>query len=75
MGRIGLPLRLEKALMTSVQPTAFTVSDAVHYTGLSRSRLYELVRDGQIASFQVGGRRMFLRAALDAFFAKLAKVA
>ena len=35
----------------------------------------ELTRDGQIASFQVGGRRMFLRAALDAFFAKIAKVA
>ncbi len=57
------------------EPLAFTVSDAVAYTGLSRSRLYELLRDGQIASFNVGGRRMFLRSALDAFFAKLAKVA
>lgn len=58
-----------------LEPAAFSVADAVRYTGLSRSRLYELIRDGQIASFNVGGRRMFLRSALDAFFAKLAKVA
>lgn len=61
--------------VVSTSPLAFTVSDAVAYSGLSRSRLYELVRDGQIASFQVGGRRMFMRAALDAFFAQIAKVA
>jgi excisionase family DNA binding protein len=60
---------------STLAPVALSVADAVRYTGLSRSRLYELVRDGQIASFQVGGRRMFLRSALDAFFAKLAKVA
>ena len=62
-------------MISTVQPAAFNVADAVRYTGLSRSRLYELLRDGQIASFQVGGRRMFLRAALDAFFAKIATVA
>jgi excisionase family DNA binding protein len=62
-------------MTVGVEPAAFNVADAVRYTGLSRSRLYELIRDGQIASFNVGGRRMFLRSALDAFFAKLAKVA
>lgn len=61
--------------MVQPLPLAFNVRDAVTYTGLSRSRLYELVRDGQIASFHVGGRRMFLRSALDAFFARLAQVA
>ena len=62
-------------MILPIEPAAFGVPDAVRYSGLSRSRLYELVRDGQIASFQVGGRRMFLRSALDAFFAKIAKVA
>ena len=62
-------------MTVNIEPAAFNVADAVRYTGLSRSRLYSLVRDGQIASFHVGGRRMFLRSALDAFFAKLGKVA
>jgi len=62
-------------MTVNIEPAAFNVADAVRYTGLSRSRLYSLLRDGQIASFHVGGRRMFLRSALDAFFAKLGKVA
>ena len=54
-----------------VVPAAFTVAGAVSYTGLSRSKLYELMKEGAIASFQVGGRRMFLRQALDGFFERL----
>lgn len=61
--------------MGSVLPTAFTVADAVKYSSLSRSRLYELMRSGDIASFHVGGRRMILRQALDAFFARQASAA
>lgn len=57
--------------MGTVLPAAFTVAGAVHYSGLSRSRLYELMRAGTIASFHVGGRRMILREAMDQFFAKL----
>ena len=55
----------------SLMPAAFTVAGAVTYSGLSRSRLYELMRAGDIASFHVGGRRMILREALDTFFANL----
>lgn len=63
--------------MTSppVLPVALTVASAVIYSGLSRSRLYELMKTGELASFQVGGRRMILRATLDGFFAKLAGAA
>jgi excisionase family DNA binding protein len=56
---------------SQVMPAAFTVAGAVSYTGLSRSKLYELMKDGAIASFQVGGRRMILRQALDNFFERL----
>jgi excisionase family DNA binding protein len=56
-------------------PAAFTVAGAVSYTGLSRSKLYELMKEGTIASFQVGGRRMILRDALDGFFARLTAAA
>lgn len=61
--------------ITSIEPLAFSIADAVRYSGLSRSRLYELIRTGELASFTVGGRRMIYRDAVIAFFAKLAKAA
>lgn len=54
-----------------VVPAAFTVAGAVTYTGLSRSKLYELMKQGAIVSFHVGGRRMIRREALDTFFDRL----
>jgi len=57
--------------ISPVNPLAFTVPDAVAYSGLSRSRLYQLIRSRELASLQVGGRRMIMRSALDSFFAKL----
>ena len=51
----------------AAQPYSFTVWGAMHYTGLGRSRIYKLVKAGEIASFTIGSRRMFLRADLDAF--------
>ncbi|WP_212743801.1 helix-turn-helix domain-containing protein [Caulobacter sp. 3R27C2-B] len=58
-----------------ILPIALNMTGAVAYSGLSRSRLYELMREGDLPSFQVGGRRMIRRDALDAFFAKLAEAA
>jgi len=62
-------------VQTQVLPAAFTVAGAVAYTGLSRSKLYELMREGDIASFQVGGRRMILREAIDTFFERVSRAA
>ncbi len=58
-----------------IQPIAFSVADAVTYSGCSRSRLYELMRSRDIASFQVGGRRMILREAIDRFISDMARAA
>jgi excisionase family DNA binding protein len=52
-------------------PLALTVAGASHYSGLSRSRLFALMKDGEIPSVLVGGRRMIFRSAVDGFFAKL----
>ena len=60
---------------TRIQPIAFSVADAVTYSGLSRSRLYELIRSRHVASFQVGGRRMILREAIDRFISDIARAA
>ena len=58
-----------------IKPVALSIPAAVAYSGLSRSRLYELMRDGSIPSVQVGGRRLIMRQAIDAFFTRLAGAA
>lgn len=58
-----------------IQPLAFTIADAVAYSGLSRSRLYILIQTGELPSLQVGGRRMIRRDALDALFDTFGKAA
>lgn len=62
-------------MTVTTQPLAFTITGAVSYSGLSRSRLYELIRAGDLPSLTVGGRRMIYRSDLDAFFANLRKAA
>ncbi|HAC01373.1 MULTISPECIES: helix-turn-helix domain-containing protein [Brevundimonas] len=54
-----------------VAPVAFTIPDAVAYSGFSRSRLYRLIQSEELPSLRVGGRRMIRRDALDAFFDRL----
>jgi len=55
----------------TVTPLAFNVRRAVHYTGLSRSKIYEFIADGQLKSFRVGGRRMFWGDDLVSFLLRL----
>lgn len=62
-------------IVEPIKPLAFTVHDAVAYSGLSRSRLYTLIQSNELPSLQVGGRRMILREALDGYFASLASAA
>lgn len=38
---------------------AFRPADAAKLIGVSRSRLYELVRDGELRGFSVGSIRLF----------------
>ena len=56
----------------AIKPIALTISDAVAYSRLSRSRLYRLIMSKELPSFLVGGRRMIRRDALDSFFDNLA---
>lgn len=55
-------------MAVSVEPIAFTIPDATLYSGLSRSRIYRLIKTGDLQAFRVGGRRMIRREALDRFF-------
>jgi excisionase family DNA binding protein len=45
---------------------ALRINDAVAISGLSRSTLYKLHADGKLRAVKVGGRRLILRADLEA---------
>jgi excisionase family DNA binding protein len=49
-----------------------TVEEAGERLSLSRSAVYELIREGEILSVKVGGRRRITQSALDAYVAGLA---
>ena len=57
--------------MTDIQitPYAFTVDGAAAYSSISRSQLYILMKAKALPSVKIRGRRMILRADLEAFFA------
>lgn len=58
-GREALPM----------EPISVRVPDAVRLTGLSRSSIYELMRDGDIEFVKVGSSTLVLVASLRAFIA------
>jgi excisionase family DNA binding protein len=45
---------------------ALRINDTVAISGLSRSTLYKLHADGKLRAVKVGGRRLILRADLEA---------
>lgn len=57
----------------SILPKWFGIKDAAHYSGLSKSLIELLVRDGHVTSSNVvrpgtsRGRRLILRESLDAW--------
>jgi excisionase family DNA binding protein len=49
---------------------AFRVNDAVRTYGVGRSKLYDLIKTGELAAIKVGGRRLIPRDALEALLQK-----
>ena len=58
-----------------VMPTAMQIQSAVSYSGISRSRLYVLMRGGEIEAVKVGKRRLVLRRSIDAFLERQPRAA
>jgi excisionase family DNA binding protein len=52
---------------TSNEPLTMTVADALHNSGLGRTKLYELINRGAIETIHVGKRRLVNFASLKAF--------
>ena len=59
------------AHLHSLQPLAVRISDACRMTGIGRSKLYELIKAGDIATVKVGTITLVPVAALEAFVARL----
>ncbi len=46
-------------------PLAVTVKDACRLSGVGRTTIYQLIRDGKLTSTHVGGRRLILFKSLE----------
>lgn len=51
--------------MDGLKPVSVSIPDASKLTGLSRSRLYELIGDGTLQTKKIGKRRLVPYAALE----------
>lgn len=50
----------------TLERLAYSVAEAAVVTGLSRSKLYELIQSRELASLKIGGRRLLRRESLVA---------
>lgn len=60
------------------QPTtklSYTVAEAEVAAGFPHSRIYQLIRDGDLVTFKVGRRRMISARALNDLIARLEREA
>lgn len=54
---------------------AYTMDQACEALAMNRSRIYAAIRDGTLATFKAGRRRMVSAKALEAYVAKLEREA
>jgi excisionase family DNA binding protein len=50
---------------------ALQMSEAAYVSGISRTRLYELIKDRTLPSVKAAGRRLILRSDLEKYFDRL----
>ena len=49
---------------------AYRIPEAVEATGIGRSTLYELIRDGELKTTKIRGRTLIERSELEALLAR-----
>ncbi len=57
--------------MIEYKPIALTITDAIKQTGLSRTRLYEAMKEGAIVAKKAGRRTLIAYADLETYLASL----
>ncbi len=60
---------MSPAIQSPSHPISMTIAAAVTYSGLSRTTIYRLIGMGRLEAVNVMGRRLVLRASLDALIA------
>lgn len=55
----------------AISPMAMTVKDAVKFSGISRTVLYELIRDGKLRAKKLNQHRLILVDSLREFISNL----
>jgi excisionase family DNA binding protein len=68
-------MHILKSIPSLADKIALRIPEASHVSGLSRSKLYELIGDGKLHSVKAGGRRLILRQDLEAYLASCKEVA
>jgi excisionase family DNA binding protein len=48
-------------------PLLYPMAEAAALLGISRSNVYQLLRDGRLTSVRIGSRRLIPRASLESF--------
>ncbi len=60
----------ETALLGTIDPLAVSVHAATRVSGIGRTRLYEVMGSGELASCKVGKRRLIMLDDLRAWLAR-----
>ncbi len=55
----------------SVRPICVTVASAISLLGLGKTKLYELLGNGELEAIRVGRRTLILQASIDALVERL----
>jgi excisionase family DNA binding protein len=66
-----LKIRAGDVVGTHVEPLSVDIPGACRLTGLGRSKIYELLGNGEIRSLKVGRRRIITLAAIRNFLDRL----
>lgn len=61
-------------MSADAEPIAMSIKDAVAHTGLSRSKIYEMLKSKDLASVSVGSRRLVLTNSIREFFNRISGV-
>ena len=57
----------ETQIIEKTPPLLLTVTDSIDFTGMSRNRIYDLVKEGRLKPVKLGKRTMFARKHLEEF--------
>lgn len=65
----------EVSLSNTRDTIAMSIRDAVRHTGLSRSKIYQMLKTRELSSVSVGSRRLVLTQSIKDFFGKISGAA